>query len=134
MRRPFATRFVLPALLALMGAAACTHAASTADSTSSQVILADEIARSRAANAYEAVAKLRHTFLSNRGRTSVLDSSAPSVPNVYLDGMPFGPLNSLNNIPAQQIASIRLYRSWEAQYKFGSENTGGVIEVTTKRE
>ena len=56
------------------------------------------------------------------------------MPNVYVDGIPYGPLSSLNNIPAQQILSIRLYRAWEAQYKFGSDNPAGVIEVTTKRE
>ena len=136
MRRPFASRrLVLPALLALLtGAAACTHAANRDDSFSSQVIFADEIERSRAVTAYDAVSKLRHNFLSDRGRTSVLDTSAPRVPNVYLDGMPFGPLASLNNIPAQQVASIRLYRAWEAQYKYGSDNPAGVIEVTTKRE
>lgn len=101
---------------------------------SSQVILADEIERSRAVTAYDAVSKLRHNFLSDRGRTSILDTSAPRLPNVYLDGMPYGPLASLNNIPAQQVASIRLYRAWEAQYKYGSDNPAGVIEVTTKRE
>jgi hypothetical protein len=135
MRRPFASPLVLPALLALLiGAAACTHAAGSPDSGSSQVIFADEIERSRAVTAYDAVSKLRHNFLSDRGRTSVLDTSAPRVPNVYLDGMPYGPLSSLNNIPAQQVASIRLYRAWEAQYKYGSDNPAGVIEVTTKRE
>lgn len=138
MRRPSASRrrrLVLPALLALLpGAVACTHAANRPDSFSSQVILADEIARSRAATAYDAVAKLRHNFLSDRGPTSILDRSAPRVPNVYLDGMPYGTLAALNNIPAEQIASIRLYRAGEAQYRFGSDNPAGVIEVTTKRE
>ena len=138
MRRSLASRrrrFALPALLALtVGASACVHASRADDSMSSQVIFADEIERSRAVTAYDAVSKLRHNFLSDRGRTSILDTSAPRVPNVYLDGMPYGPLASLNNIPAQQVASIRLYRAWEAQYKYGSDNPAGVIEVTTKRE
>jgi hypothetical protein len=135
MRRPLASRLALPALLALLaGAAACTHAAPSGGSASSQIIFADEIERSRAVTAYDAVSKLRHNFLSDRGRTSLLDASAPRVPNVYVDGIPYGPLSSLNNIPAQQVLSIRLYRAWEAQYKYGSDNPAGVIEVTTKRE
>ena len=122
------------ALLAvLLGACAPRSQSGGGDAPSSQIIYADEIERSRATNAYEAVAKLRHNFLSDRGKTSILDSSSPSVPNVYLDGMPFGPLLSLQNIPAQQIASIRLYRAWEAQTKFGMDNPAGVIEVLTKR-
>ena len=135
MSRSIARRLAIPAIAILLaGAGACTHAANNAPSTSTDIILADEIARSRAVSAYDAVAKLRHNFLSDRGPTSIVDKSAPRLPNVYLDGMPYGEIASLNNIPAQQIASIRLYRAGEAQYKFGSDNPAGVIEVTTKKE
>ena len=130
------TLFLPAALAAILGACALHKQTSTGDGgavSSSQIIYADEIERSRAANAYDAVDKLRHNFLSDRGKTSILDTSSPTVPNVYLDGMPFGPLVSLRNIPAHQIASIRLYRAWEAQTKFGMDNPAGVIEVLTKR-
>ena len=100
MRRPLLRRFPVPALLALLATAACAHVAPSGDSMSSQVILADEIQRSRAVTAYDAIAKLRHNFLSDRGKTSLLDRSAPSVPNVYVDGMLYGPLASLHNLPA----------------------------------
>lgn len=118
-------------LVTLLGACASAHSTPTG-SPSSQIIYADEIERSRAANAYEAIEKLRRNFLSDRGKTSLLDTTSPSVPNVYVDGMPYGPLTSLYAIPAQQIASIRLYRAWEVQTKFGMDNPAGVIEVTTK--
>lgn len=134
MRRPLLRRLPVPALLALLATAACTHVGPSGDSMSSQVILADEIQRSRAVTAYDAIAKLRHNFLSDRGKTSLLDRSAPTVPNVYVDGMLYGPLASLHNIPADQVASIRLYRAWEAQTRYGTENPAGVIEVTTKRQ
>jgi hypothetical protein len=32
-----------------------------------------------------------------------------------------------------QIATIRLYRSWEATTKFGAGNMGGVIEIITRQ-
>ena len=136
MRRSSVRRLALSALLLALaaGAAACVRVPPSADSTSSQIILADEIERSRAVTAYDAVAKLRRNFLSDRGRTSLLDASAPTVPNVYVDGMPFGPLTTLNNIPAQQVFSIRLYRAWEAQTKYGTDNPAGVIDVTTKKQ
>ena len=70
MRRPLLRRFPVPALLALLATAACAHVAPSGDSMSSQVILTDEIQRSRAVTAYDAIAKLRHNFLSDRGRTS----------------------------------------------------------------
>ena len=129
--RRVALRAVLVPLVTLLGA--CSWASSPrGESPSSQIIYADEIERSSAVNAYEAIAKLRHNFLSDRGKTSILDTSSPTVPNVYVDGIPYGPLASLYNIPAHQIASIRLYRAWEAQTKFGMDNPAGVIEVTTK--
>lgn len=133
MRRSVIRRLALSAMVLLAGAGACTHAPPPNESPSSDVILADEIERSHAVNAYEAVAKLRRNFLTDRGPTSIVDESAPRVPNVYVDGMHYGPLASLHNIPAQDIASIRLYRAAEAQYKYGGDNRAGVIEVTTKK-
>ena len=125
-----ATLVVLVVLLT--GACASAGPAETG-TASSDIITADEIAASHATSAYEAVAKLRHNFLSNRGKTSIMDRSAPELPNVYLDGVPYGPLASLNNIPAGDVLTIRLYRAWEATTKYGSGNPAGVIEVTTKR-
>jgi hypothetical protein len=39
----------------------------------------------------------------------------------------------LRNIPASDVAVIRLYRSWEATTKFGAGKMGGVIAVTTRQ-
>jgi hypothetical protein len=116
--------------------AACSRAPRAGDrpASSSQLITADEIARSQAVNGYDAVQKLRANFLSNRGKTSILDRDAPESPTVYLDGMQYGPIASLRNIPANQIARIRLYRAWEASTKFGAYNSAGVIEVISKTQ
>lgn len=94
-----------------------------------------EIDKSGAQTAYDAVKKLRGNFLAVRGRTS-LNASDPQEqipqPNVWLDGQYFGPVNALKSIPANQVGSIRMYRSWEVQARFGPNNLGGVIEVTTR--
>ena len=99
----------------------------------SQLITEDEIVASRATTAYEAIHKLRANFLTYRGETSLNRSRSTPYPTVYLDGQEFGPLSILRSIPAVQIGSIRLYRSWEANTKFGSRHMGGVIEVSTKQ-
>jgi hypothetical protein len=101
--------------------------------SNSQLITEDEIDASRALNAYEAVQKLRANFLSYRGETSFDKSKSQPYPTVYLDGQEFGPMATLRNIPASQVATIRLYRSWEATTKFGTSNMGGVIAVTTRQ-
>ena len=98
----------------------------------SQLITEEEIDASRAANAFEVIRKLRANFLSYRGETSVKGKSTP-YPTVYLDGQKFGPIETLRTIPASQISSIRLLRSWEASTQYGAGNMGGVIAISTRR-
>ena len=99
----------------------------------SQLITEDEIVASRAATAYEVIQKLRGNFLTYRGETSLNKSRSNPYPTVYLDGQEFGPIGILRTIPASQVATIRLYRSWEATTKYGAHNISGVIEVSTRQ-
>lgn len=103
------------------------------DSSRSQLITQEEIEASRAPTAYDVIQKLRANFLSYRGETGLGKSTSRSYPTVYIDGQEFGPMNTLRNIPASQVATIRLYRSWEATTKFGTGNMGGVIAITTRQ-
>lgn len=98
----------------------------------SQLITQDEIVASRATNALEAVQKLRGNFLSNRGATSVRGTPS-SYPSVYIDEQYLGSIGMLQTVPAAQIATIRLYRAWEATTRYGTNNMGGVIAITTRR-
>jgi outer membrane receptor protein involved in Fe transport len=123
---------VLLAALSL-AAIACAHPqGGPADVVNSQLITEDEIERSQTVTAYEAVQKLRSSFLTYRGETSLDKSKSQPYPTVYVDGQRFGPIGSLLSIPALDVESIRLYRSWDATTKFGSGNMGGVIAVTTR--
>lgn len=121
---------VAPVLLwALVG---CAHVAKSADGGGGyETITEEEIAKVEAVNAYDIILKTHANFLSYRGRTSFYNTSSPD-PNVYVDDVAYGPTSILKTIPAAQVATIRLYRAWEATYKFGTGNMGGVIEVYTK--
>lgn len=121
------------ALLLLVLGAACAPARTSHGSVDSQLITEDEIEASRAPNAYEVIQKLRANFLTYRGETSFNKSNSQPYPTVYIDGQEFGPISSLRNIPASQVATIRLYRSWEATTKYGTGNMAGVIAVTTRQ-
>jgi outer membrane receptor for ferrienterochelin and colicin len=101
--------------------------------SNSQLITEEEIDASRATNAFEVIQKLRANFLSYRGETSLNRKQSTPYPTVYLDGQEFGPINTLRTIPAAQIASIQLLRSWEATTKYGTGNMGGVIAILTRR-
>ena len=98
----------------------------------SQLITQDEIVASRATTAYDAIRKLRANFFSYRGETSLRNTSSP-FPTVYLDDQEFGAIASLRTIPAAHIATIRLYRAWEAGTRYGTGHMGGVIAITTRQ-
>ena len=120
--------------LTLAVAAGCSHPRlGPGEVYNSQVISEDEIVASRASNAYEVIHKLRANFLTNRGETSFNRSQSNPYPTVYLDDQEFGPISSLTNIPAAQIAMIRMYRVSEANAKYGTHNMSGVIAITTRR-
>jgi len=121
------------ATVVLLFAPACAPTHTAHGSVDSQLITEDEIEASRAPNAYEVIQKLRANFLTYRGETSFDRSKSQPYPTVYIDGQEFGPISSLRNVPASQVATIRLYRSWEATTKFGTGNMGGVIALTTRQ-
>ena len=100
--------------------------------SSSSTITEDEIVASHGTNAYDVVSRLRGaTFLAVRGKNSLDPREPPPEIHVYLDGVSYGGVNSLKNIPASQIAMIKFYRGYEAETKFGNGNVAGVIEVLT---
>lgn len=122
-------------ILVVAIASACAQtppAEAGTNASSSQFITAQEIEQSQATSAYDAIVQLRGNFLSNRGKTTILGKETP-LPNVYMDGLLRGGVESLKTISAKQIATIRLYRAWESG-KFGSGNSGGVIEITSRTQ
>lgn len=126
------TRWFLAFLPAVV--VACTPPrAVRGESVKSQLITEDEIDASHAATAYEVIQHLRPNFLTYRGETSFDRKKSEPYPTVYIDGQEFGPIGTLRTIPAVQIATIRLYRSWDAATTFGSGKMGGVIAITTRQ-
>jgi hypothetical protein len=127
-----AARAMAVAVCALAAACATAHP-SSGKVADSQFISEEEVETSKAPTAYEVIQKLHANFLSYRGETSFDKSKSQPYPKVYVDGQEYGSIASLRNIPASQVSTIQLYRSWEATTKFGGGNMGGVIAVTTRR-
>ena len=111
----------------------CVHSGSSvAPGGDPTVITGEQIAALHAANAYEVVQSIHGNFLRSRGRESS-DPNVPPIPvHVYVDDTYLGDVSALSGISTQVISEIRLYQSYEAQYKFGSGHMGGVIQVITK--
>ena len=124
------TRFAPGAALLFVAACASGHKAGKFNSYNRNLITRAEIVDCAAPDALTLVRRLRGEFLSNRGRTSIT-LNTPMLPVVYLDQVQLGPFEMLATIPARDIAEIRLYRAWEASYKFGKDKTAGVVQVIT---
>jgi hypothetical protein len=116
------------ALLTLGGCGPKSHHVTPPDRN---LITADEIAKSNATNAYEAVERLRPAFLRTRGSQS-LQNQEPPTAMIYVDGMRYGPLQTLSSVPAMGIVSIQYLNAIEATQRFGFGNEGGAIMITTK--
>ena len=128
-----AARWISPVLVIVL-VSACTSARGMRPrGPDPQLITEDEVVGSMATTAYELIHNLRPNFLTYRGETSFDRRTSRPYPNVYVDEQAFGTISVLYNIPASDISSVRLYRSWEATTKFGTGNAGGVIAISTKR-
>jgi hypothetical protein len=121
--------FVL--VVAALASLACVNKAPGAPTPNRNLITADEIAKSNGSTAYEVIQRLRPAFLRTRGSQSI-QNPAPLSPIVYLDGMRFGPVSSLAQIPALGIMTIEYMNAVDASQRFGLGNEGGAILVATK--
>jgi len=122
--------FALSLLIPGLPACASNSGRGAVASGSMEVLRADEIAKSGATDALQAIRMLRPAFLQTRGRTSIMRSEE-SEPTVYVDDRPFGSLASLSDIPANQVVEIRYFGAAQAQMRWGAGNSAGAILVRT---
>lgn len=128
-------RFMLGFALALT-VGACTHRPGdpqAVSSSKSAVITREEIERSRAVTALDAIQRLRPFYLSSRGANSVLlDPQLHAV--VFLNEQEYGDITVLRNVQANDVQEIRYYNGTEATQKFGAQYGGGVIQLVSRVE
>jgi hypothetical protein len=89
---------------------------------------------SGAANALEAIERLRPQFLRPRGGVATrVDDRDPSPPQVFVDGMEMGGPEALRDIPSSVVRSIQFSPNRDTEARLGSGSHGGVIRVLTGR-
>jgi outer membrane cobalamin receptor len=123
--------FTLVALLSSSLAACAPPPAYNAYDNDRSVIRFPEIQRTYAGSALDLIRKTRPNFLFARGLTTLRGNSS-GLPTVYVDGMRYGTISTLDDIPASNIAEIKLYRAGESA-QFGMGNAGGVLMIRTRR-
>ncbi len=128
MRRPHP--LVLLLALAVLGCA--SSGVEKAPRRSRNVITEDEIQNFTSLTAYEVVQRLRPAWLRGRGgRTAA--APAGHFAYIFVDGSPYGELQSLQGFRVEQIQELRYVPPQDAVTRYGGEYMGGVILVTTKR-
>ena len=120
--------------LTLAAAAACGttapygfHRAIGAPFPSHDLLGEAEIANAHASTAYEAIVRLRPTFISWQRQTTGNERRL-----VYVDGTLMGGLEWLQAIPATDIHEVRLLTPLTGSGMYPLNNSGGAIIITSK--
>lgn len=108
---------------------ACSSGPRTRNSARQQrLITTEEIDAIRYSSAFEVVQALRPQWLQTRGATTLGRESV----KVYLDDSLLGEPQSLRQITARSIASIRFMDGNEATTRWGLDHGQGAIVVSTR--
>ena len=78
------------------------------------------------------IRRLRPSWLSSRGQTSLTDPAA-SYPVVYIDEIRHGGLPSLHRIPTSEIYRMEFFNTADATTRWGTGHRSGVINIVTGR-
>ena len=127
-------RFVRVATsIAMAFALGCTSA--TTQGRTSQgtgnTLTYDQLARTNTEYVYDAIVKLRPSWLTSRGPTSLNDATPTGV-NVFVGGSLLGKAEALKEVRIVDVSEVKYWDAASASARFGMGNPRGVIEITRK--
>jgi len=99
----------------------------------SNQISVEEVVEARVQNAHDLIRAVRPNWLQFRGQQSLSDPTSGQV-IVYIDGTRAGTLQILRQIPITDVHTARYLSASEATARFGTNHTGGVIQIMTRRQ
>ena len=118
-------------------AAGCASSRGTTPATDPDVITIDQIARSKATNAYDLIATIRpqmftaHGAPTTRGEQPSTQGRQALPVVVYIDNVKVGPVAELKALGTVDVREIRYLSPRVATDRWGLNHAGGVIYVTT---
>ena len=117
-------------LLALLGAACASGGGSGGGGGANNAITRDMVDDPTSQNAYTIVQRYRPRWLSPRTQGTIANPE-PSFPQVYVDEVRFGPIDTLYRIDGTQIERIEFMSGLDATTRYGVGHDGGAIMVWT---
>lgn len=118
---------------AVLGSAACASGGGGSGGGgggAGNAITRDMIDNPSNQNAYTIVQRFRPRWLSPRTQGTIANPE-PSFPQVYVDEVRFGPIDTLYRIEGTQIERIEFMSSLDATTRYGVGHDGGAIMVWT---
>jgi hypothetical protein len=120
-----------PALIAI-AVSGCVSSQAGGVVSTREILTAEEISKTTALTAYDAIQIRRPAFLARAQRRALRDADQPDArPVVYVNGVYYGEVETLRDIPVREIKEIRFLEANDATRVLGSVYVGGVIMVIT---
>src|SRR5262249_23571353 len=108
-----------------------TSAQAHGDRGSSNTLTAEQLATTNSETLYDAINRLRPSWLSSRGPTSVTNST-PTEVSVFMAGSYLGKAAALRDLRILDVSEIRYWDAATASARFGMGHPRGVIELVRK--
>jgi outer membrane cobalamin receptor len=130
-------RNVLALGVAVSLAMGCAASKTSTPATDPEVITTDQIARSKATNAYDVIATIRpqmftaHGAPTTRGQQAATPGRQAAPVVVYIDNVRVGAVQELKALGKLDVREIRYVSPRVATDRWGENHAGGVIYVTT---
>ena len=115
----------------------CASSRATTPAMDPEIITQDQIARSKATNAYDLIATIRpqmftaHGAATTRGEQPSTQGRQAQPVVVYIDNVKVGPVAELKALGTLDVREIRYLSPRVATDRWGLNHAGGVIYVTT---
>jgi len=127
------TSRLLVAGLLLITALGCTTSSggSREPGRDRNVLTSEEMATMESFTAWDAVQRLRPMWMRPGG---IRNSANPAghFPHVFVDGAPYGPMETLRGFRVVNIETMRYISPTDATIRYGGQYQGGVILVNIK--
>jgi hypothetical protein len=120
-------------LFALIASACASGGTGSGGNTRNRNVLPqEELAPLNQLTAWDAVQRLRPMWMRPGG---IRNSANPAghYPSIFLDGSPYGPMESLRGFRVENVEQMQYVSPTDATIRYGGQYQGGVILITTKR-
>jgi len=119
------------AVTALVACARPVAQGSGAARGANNVLTVAQLSATNAENVFEAINRLRPSWLTSRGPTSVTNTT-PTEVSVFMAGTFLGHAEVLQQIRVLDVTEVKYWDAGSASARFGMGHPRGVIELTRK--